>query len=75
MGLLVEEHISGEEGVLALDHLGAADILDLGKLGERDLRPVHAGNENTPEIVRVIPEFPEIPDPDRDNARGLRRSW
>ena len=63
--LLVKDDVAEKKCVLALDHLGPADVFDGGQLGYRDLAAPGGRDENLPQVLDCVPQLAQVADADR----------
>ncbi len=64
--LLVEEDVGRREGVFALDHLRAADVLEGRELLEGDLLAHHRGDPDAADRLDAVPLLPRVSHPHRE---------
>ena len=64
-GLHIEQDVSDQEGILALDHLRPALVAQLRQLGDRYLRAVGSGDENPIDRLDRVAQFAHVPHADR----------
>jgi len=60
---LVEDNVTYQKCVLALDHLRTAHVVDRGQLAQRDLRPIRGRHEDFFDALNRVPQLTLVTNP------------